>query len=112
MISSFEKCMLVANMVMAIAAICTLAFAIYQNAESAAVMNSAKDAFAAQAYPLVRFAGYGWGVSDSIDPSPPDCQHPRASPPRSDRELLSCSTNCHQDRCVVSNGELSCTRRS
>lgn len=70
----FEKSMLLANVVIAACAVIALWFTISQNRGISDALNSARDAFNTQAFPVVGFDSYGWVASQGATKL--DCEHP------------------------------------
>jgi len=68
------------SVVSALAAVFALLEVRQQGKDNAKVMESARDAFVGQTYPLVKFVGYGWGVQSipgvADKEVPLDCAHP------------------------------------
>jgi hypothetical protein len=71
--SRYKKALLAANAIIAACAVAALGFAVYQNVQMAEVLESARDAFSTQAFPVVKFMRNDWIVAERPWPS---CENP------------------------------------
>ena len=55
-----DRVVQIAQVIIAACAVAALAFAIYQNVETSAVLKSAGEAFSSQTFPVVKFSHYIW----------------------------------------------------